>query len=98
MEETYGNTRDGRKVVTTAGTAVRLASTNTRCAKVTVMAEIDNTGYIVIGDSTVVAALATRRGVPLSAGSSVTINIEDLYQLWIDSEVSGDGVTFTYHF
>lgn len=96
--QTLGNTRDGRKVVTTAGTAVRLVSTNTRCSKVTIMAEVDNTGYIVVGDSTVIAAIATRRGIPLSAGGSITLTVEDLYQVWIDAEVSSDGVTFIYHF
>ncbi|KKT17256.1 MAG: hypothetical protein UW01_C0022G0009 [Candidatus Nomurabacteria bacterium GW2011_GWA2_43_66] len=61
-------------------------------------AESDNTGDIVIGDSTVVAAAATRRGVPLVPGASYTIKIEDLYQLWIDADVSSDGVVFVYHF
>ena len=98
MSKILGNTRDGRKVVATAGTAERLVSANTRCEKVTIMAEVDNTGYIVVGDSTVVATLATRRGIPLSAGTSITIDIEDLYQVWINSEVSGDGVTYVYHF
>lgn len=90
--------RDGRKVVATAGTAERLVATNTPCMKVTVMAELDNTGYVVIGDSTVVAAIGTRRGIPLSAGMSLTLDVEDLYTLFIDTETSGDGVTFLYQF
>ena len=95
MQETYANTRDGRKVVAAAGTAERLVSANTRCSEVTITAESDNTGDIV---STVVAAAATRRGVPLVPGASYTIKIEDLYQLWIDADVSSDGVVFVYHF
>ena len=98
MQETYANTRDGRKVVAAAGTAERLVSVNTRCSEVTITAESDNTGDIVIGDSTVVASAATRRGVPLVPGASYTIKIEDLYQLWIDADVSSDGVVFVYHF
>ena len=97
-EQSYGNNRDGRKVVAVAGTRERLASANTRCAKVIIMAEVDNTGYIVVGDVTVVASLATRRGIPLSAGTSLTMYVEDLFQVYLDAEVSGDGVTFQYFF
>ena len=95
---TYGNTRDGRKVVATAGTAERLVAANTPCEQVTIIAETDNTGKVAIGDSTVVATVLTRKGMPLSPGASITLDIQDLYTLWIDSEVSGDGVTYVYHF
>lgn len=98
MNQTFPNIRDGRKVVTAAGTAERLVSTNTPCRKVTIMAELDNTDYVVVGDSTVVAALATRRGIPLSAGSSITLDIEDLYTIYVDAVVNGEGVTFLYNF
>jgi len=98
MQDIFPNIRDGRKTVTTAGTAERLVSANTPCRKVTIMAELDNTGYIVIGDSTVVASLSTRRGIPLSAGTSVTLDIYDLYSIYLDAEVSGEGVTFLYQF
>lgn len=96
--QTFPNIRDGRKVVAAAGTAERLVAANTPCRKVTIMAEIDNTDYVVIGDSTVVAALATRRGIPLSAGTSITLDIEDLYAVFVDAVVSTEGVTFMYHF
>jgi len=86
---------DGRKVVTTAGTAVALGST-TAIKKIYVQAETDNTGVIVIGASTVVASLSTRRGIALNAGDSIEIDIDDLADLFIDSTVNGDGVTFTY--
>lgn len=86
---------DGRKVVTTAGTALALATT-TPCKKVTITAETDNTGIIVVGGSTVVAALATRRGTPLNAGDSYEVDIDDLADVYLDTTVSGDGVTFTY--
>lgn len=98
METYFPNVRDGRKVVAAAGTAERLVSENTPCRKVTIMAELDNTDYVVIGDSTVVASLATRRGIPLSAGTSITLDIEDLYAVWIDAAVNGEGVTFIYQF
>jgi len=87
---------DGRKIVTTAGTAEKLVSTATSCKWVIIVAEEDNTGTIVIGSSTVVAAKATRRGVPLNAGDSIMILIDDLSKIYIDSTVSGEGVTFIY--
>ncbi len=86
---------DVRAVVTTAGTRVDLAS-STASRVVVITAETDNTGTIVVGGSTVVAVLATRRGTPLSPGDSVSINIDNLSDVKLDSTVSGDGVTFTY--
>ena len=85
---------DGRTVVTTAGTRVALAS-STACKEVLVTAEADNTGIVVLGAAaTVVAAIATRRGVPLSAGDSVVFQTDNLADLGLDSTVSTDGVTY----
>lgn len=87
---------DNRKVVTTAGTAVALSTSAARVGSVAITAETDNTGLIVVGGSTVVAALATRRGVPLSPGDTITLDIDQLSDVYIDSTVNGDGVTFVY--
>ena len=84
---------DGRTVVTTAGTRVALAS-STVVKEVVITAETDNTGIVVVGGSTCVAALATRRGIPLNAGDSVSFQITNLNAVSLDSTVSGDGVTF----
>ena len=84
---------DGRTVVTTAGTRVALAS-STVVKEVIITAEMDNTGIVVVGGSTCVAALATRRGVPLSAGDSISFEITNLNAISLDSMVSGDGVTY----
>jgi len=85
---------DGRKVVTTAGTRVALAA-STACKEVVITAETDNTGYVVVGAAaTVIAALATRTGIPLYAGDSVTIQTDNLAAIGLDWAVSGDGVTF----
>ena len=85
---------DGRKVVTTAGTRVALAS-STACKEVVITAELDNTGVVAVGAAaTVVAALATRTGVPLNAGDSIVLQIDNLADVGLDSTVSGDGVTF----
>lgn len=95
---TYGNIRDGRKTVATAGTRERIVAVNTPCEKVTIMALLSNTDYVVVGDVTVIASASTRRGIPLSAGVSITLDVQDLYALYLDAVVSGEGVTFLYQF
>lgn len=90
----------GRKVVAAAGTAEQLSRPSVAIRQITIMAETDNTRAVVVGGPDVVAALATRRGVPLAAGASLTLYSEygtdELSDLWIDAEVSGEGVTFLY--
>ena len=85
---------DGRREVPTAGTRVQFAAV--ACVAVTITAEFDNTGVVVIGGSTCIAALATRRGTPLEAGDSMTLEVDNMNRLYIDSTVATDGVTFTY--
>jgi hypothetical protein len=87
---------DGRKVVTTHGTAVPLTTTKTPSWSVDITAETDNTGSITVGASTVVDAVGTtRRGTPLAAGDTKTFDFVDLSQVYIDSAVDGDGVTYS---
>ena len=86
---------DGRAFVTTAGTRVALAA-STAVKEVTISAELDNTGVLVVGGATVVAALATRRGVPLYPGDSVTIATDNLNEVYIDAMVSTDGCSYVY--
>lgn len=87
---------DGRKVVTTATTEVPLVTAKTLVQVVDITAETDNTGTITVGASTVVDATATRRGTPLNAGDVLTLYNVDLSEIYIDSSVNGDGVTFSY--
>ncbi len=87
--------KDGRKTVSTAGTREALAS-STPAKYVVITAETDNTGVVVVGGATVVAALATRQGIPLNAGESVGIPCDDLADIYLDVTVGGDGVTYTY--
>lgn len=89
-----GSLIDGRKTVTTAGTAEALSTDATHTRSITICAETDNTGVIVVGASTVVAALGTRRGIPLNAGDSITVNVNSLKDVFLDTTVNGDGVTF----
>lgn len=95
-EYTYSTIADGIKNVTTAGTAVALVSASTLCRMVTIQARPENTGVIVVGASTVVAAQATRRGYALTPGASVSIRVTDLANLYLDATVSGEGVSFVY--
>lgn len=81
--------------MTTAGTAVALAAT-TAIKSVVITALTNNTGIISVGGSTVLASLASRRGTPLNAGESIGLDIADLASVFIDSTVSGEGVTYTY--
>jgi hypothetical protein len=87
----------GRKVVVTAGTRERLVASSTPCKKVDIVAEVDNTGTIVVGGSGCIATLATREGIPLSAGQPYSLEIDDANDIYLDSTVSGDGVTFVYY-
>jgi hypothetical protein len=90
-----GVTED-RKVVTTAGTRVSLVAASTPCKSVVITAETDNTGIVVVGGAGVVAALATRKGVPLGPGDSIALDVVNLNLIYLDSTVNGDGVTYLY--
>jgi hypothetical protein len=99
METPYHNLKDGKMVVTTAGTRQQLSSTPLPCGKVFITAREDNTDDIVVGGNTVVAALgATRSGNVLTPGNSMTVEINDLNKIWLDAVVSGEGVTYSYLF
>jgi len=87
---------DGRRVVATAGSRLALIAAHTPAKVVIITAETDNTGVIVVGGTTVVATLASRQGIPLLAGDSVTLEINDLIKVYLDATVTGDGVTYTY--
>ena len=98
MIQSLPNIRDGRKTVASAGTRERLVSVNTPCKQVTITALYGNTNEIVIGDVTVVASAGTRRGTPLPAGATMTLDVEDVFILYIDAVTTGDGVSFIYLF
>lgn len=87
---------DGRQIVAAAGTRQALLAGSMPVLTVDVTAETDNTGVIVVGADTVVAAQATRRGTPLDAGATWTAYNVDLKDIYLDATVNGDGVTFTY--
>lgn len=86
----------GRKALTTAGTREALAGA-TKARQVLIQYAEGSTGTICIGGSGVVAALATRNGFSLlGPGDWVELEVNDLAEVYIDSTVSGDAVTFNY--
>lgn len=82
----------GFKTVTAAGTDEAIAAT-TACKWVLIQAYRTNTGYIAVGGTGVDAATT---GVELSPGQSLTLMVDDLADVCIDSTVNGEGVRFTY--
>ena len=90
----YDNVGDGTATVTTAGTRVQLA--NISCKRVFIQAREDNSGTIVVGGLTVVAAVATRRGLALFATQGQWFYVSNTNLLYIESTSSGDIVNFYY--
>lgn len=90
------NVSDGRRLVTTAGTRVQLSATSVPCKSVAITAMPANTGIMVVGGSTVVGTTASRQGVPLSPGDTISLDIDNLNKIYVDATQSGEGVTYAY--
>ena len=95
-EYSFDNITDGRVDVSVAGTAEALASSATACRKVIIKAFAENTTNVVIGASTVVASLGTRRGITLVPNEAMVLNVKDLADIYVDAETSGEGVGYVY--
>lgn len=80
---------NGRKVVTTAGTRVTLAS-STASKSVTIKALSTNTGIIYVGD----ASVSSTTGLQLLANETVSLDIANLSTVNLDSSINGEGVTY----
>lgn len=91
---------DGRKTVATPGTAEPLTTGSTPCQYVIAKAIISNGGVAVVGGSTVVATPATRRGTSLSVLSgipeTITIPIDNLNKVYVDTVTPANGIIYTY--
>jgi hypothetical protein len=86
----------GNKAVTNAGTPLQLAAA-TACRAVVITARIGNTKEVAIGFSNAVRATAgSELGMCLQPGTSVAIAVSDLSLIWVDAQVNGEGVSFTY--
>jgi len=85
----------GSVTVSTAGTAVPLATSATPVSKVvTIIADINNTGLIYVGNSSVTNGSGANPGFTLVQGASIDIYIDDLSKIYVDADNSGDKVYF----
>lgn len=81
----------GQITVTTAGTEVQ--GTDVKGEGFYVKAKSTNTGLIYIGN-TGADVVSSTTGYILSAGDQVYIGIKNLNQIWVDSSVNGEGVSW----
>ena len=82
----------GSKAITAAGTAERISSTHINFKSCTLQAKFANTDNLYIGGPDV----ASTEGITLIPGASITISNSDLYYIYADSAVNGEGLIFTY--
>jgi hypothetical protein len=99
----------GKKTVTTAGTIVQVTTTPTNLNGLVIQALAANTGQIYVGlsnlvKSTLVGCLYVIGKPPTAFGelpryivqSGVSVAPVDLSVIWLDSDVSGEGVLISY--
>ena len=97
VEDSFSSIVSGRKAVASKGTAEKVIASSTPCRGVLISADTGNQGEVVIGGSNVVAVAGSQVGTVLFAGNpAIKIMIDDLSDLWIDSQFDGDAVAFTY--
>ncbi|MCX6013509.1 MAG: hypothetical protein NTV30_08915 [Chloroflexi bacterium] len=88
----------GRKVVSGSGTPVTLVAVSTAFKVIDIQALETNSGFIVVGDSHVVASPSTaRKGISLMPTGNIRLEGSDLLNIYLDAEISGEGVVFTYY-
>jgi hypothetical protein len=88
----------GEKLIAMAGVPEPLA-VSTAIEAVTITALATNTGRVWVGGPEVDAA--EQEGTPLSAGDRASFtrrydDVDDLAQVFLDVEVNGEGVTYSY--
>jgi len=93
-----GETITGTKTVTVAGSAEQITATSTPVKGVWVSADLGNTGIIVVGDSSVVAADGFQQGWILIPGNPPLFleHVTDLNELYVDSQTNGDKLCYAY--
>jgi hypothetical protein len=83
----------GQKMVTTAGTAVVLGSARVE-GPIMVKALDTNTGVVALG-SDGAGDVTVSNGLRLAAGEAVVFSwLGSLAELWLDSAVNGEGVSW----
>lgn len=96
LQGTYTVVGNGRKTVSSSGTPVQLSGTSTECKRIDIVALSANSGQVAIGGSTVVAASGSESGAIILPTGSYTLFVTNLNLIYIDSAVSGEGVSYTY--
>lgn len=87
----------GTETVDSAGTAQAIVTASTPAKRVMIQAQTDNTNGVAVGDSGVVATVATGDGILLYAGDwTPWINVDNLQDAYIDAIVTDEGVRFIY--
>jgi hypothetical protein len=87
----------GRKVVSSAGTAEKLVADKTGCFAGLITAEQSNSAPIVVGDSSIIAAAGSQRGVVLTPGNPpVMFSVRDVSTIYVNSQQNGDAACFVY--
>ena len=81
----------GQKTVTTAGTEVQLVASSTVCSSVTIKAIYNNTGYIAVGSN---SSVTMANGFLLSPNESISLDVDNVQDVYIDSSVSAEGVSW----
>jgi hypothetical protein len=82
--------RNGQKTITTPGTQEPLVASPTPCNRVWIRALHDNTENVYVGDS----AVSSSTGYVLAADEAVELFIDDLGKVYIDVDVTTEGVKF----
>ena len=80
----------GQTTVTTAGTEVALGASQALVSGVTIKAKHGNTGDIYVGKNPVTSAT----GYVLDAGEAVFVEVDNVADVYIDSSVNGEGVSW----
>lgn len=100
---TASSVGQGQGIVTTAGTPVRLSAVSVACRRVMITSDVGNGDLdqneavvICVGSSSVIAATATRTGVPLLPTQRESFLINNLNLLYINS--THDGAKFQYYY
>lgn len=82
-----------QKVVTAAGTQERLKAAEFFVRKAIICALLSNTNKVYVGGA---AVSDSAFGVELNAGDTFPVENTDLYNIWIDTDVNGEGVAILY--
>ncbi len=95
IESGFSTIGTGRKTVSTPGVAVAIAASTT-VKKVIIQAIVDNTDVVYLGDSNVDAADGSERGIGIYASNVIELRADDLANIYVDSRVAGEGITFYF--